>query len=61
MTADDCPRIAATFLKDEQRALGERWFRQEYYCEFVETLDQVFRMEDIERSFTDDVKPLFAT
>ena len=58
VTADDCPRITKEFLEQERRSLGERWFRQEYYCEFVETLDQVFRLEDIQRSFTDAVKPL---
>ena len=58
VTADDCPRISKEFLEQERRSLGERWFRQEYYCEFVETLDQVFRYEDIERSFTDAVEPL---
>ena len=59
VTADDCPRITSEFLKQERRSLGERWFRQEYYCEFVETLDQVFRLDDIRRSLSDDVKPLF--
>lgn len=58
VTADDCPRISKEFLEEERRSLGERWFRQEYYCEFVETLDQVFRLEDIQRSFSDAVKPL---
>lgn len=58
VTADECPRITSEFLEQERRALGERWFRQEYYCQFVETLDQVFRYEDIERSFTDAVEPL---
>ena len=60
ITADDCPRISKEFLVQERKSLGERWFQQEYYCEFVETLDQVFRSEDIERSFTNAVKPLFS-
>ena len=59
VTADDCPRIDKTFLEQERESPGERWFRQEYYCEFVETLDQVFRYEDIMGSFTDAIEPLF--
>ena len=57
--ATDCPRITPEFLERERRALGDRWFRQEYCCEFIETLDQVFRHEDIMRATTDDVAPLF--
>ncbi len=59
--ATDCPRITAKFLDEERRALGDWWFEQEYMCEFVETIDAVFRMSDIERSVTDDVTPLFET
>jgi hypothetical protein len=59
ITADQCPRISKEFLDEERNALGDWWFRQEYFCEFVDTNDQVFRSEDIERAFTDDVKPLF--
>ena len=28
------PRIAAEFLEQERRALGESWFKQEYQCSF---------------------------
>ncbi len=34
--ATECPRIAPVFLEEERRALGQRWFAQEYLCEFVE-------------------------
>jgi Terminase large subunit, T4likevirus-type, N-terminal/Terminase RNaseH-like domain len=34
ISADQCPRISAAFLEQERRALGESWFRQEYYCSF---------------------------
>ena len=57
--AQDCPRIDLAFLEAEKLALGEWGFRQEYLCEFLETHDQVFRQRDIERAFSDDVKPLF--
>lgn len=32
--AERVPRIAADFLTEERRALGEAWFRQEYQCSF---------------------------
>lgn len=52
-------RITAQFLAEERRAMGERWFRQEYCCEFVETQDAMFTREMVERAITRDVKPLF--
>ena len=56
--ATECSRIKKEFLDEELEAMGERWFRQEYLCEFLETDDQVFREDLIERAFTDRVKPL---
>src|ERR1035438_5310064 len=32
--ADECPRIGRTFLEEERRTMGERWYHQEYQCEF---------------------------
>jgi hypothetical protein len=57
--ATECERIAASFLEEERGSLGERWFRQEYLCEFVEAEGALFTREMIERAFTDEVKPLF--
>ncbi len=59
VTAEECPRISEAFLEEERRALGEWWFRQEYLCEFMDTVDQLYRTEDIERAFSADVAPLF--
>lgn len=59
VTAEECPRILPAFLERERAALGEAWYGQEYRCKFVETLDQVFRYDDIKRAFTDEVRPLF--
>ena len=56
----ECPRISAEFLAEEQRALGERWFRQEYLCSFEDVIDAVFAYSDIQAALSDDVKPLFA-
>jgi len=57
--ADECPRISTEFLEEEKRSLGEWWFKQEYMCEFVETIDQIFSYQYIDKSLSDDVKPLF--
>ena len=58
--AQSCPRISEAFLERERGALGEAWFKQEYGCRFQETADQVFSHEDVQRSFSDEVQPLFA-
>ncbi len=59
--ATKCGRISAEFLAGERLALGERWFRQEYLCEFTEAEGARFSREMIERAFTDEVKPLFGS
>jgi hypothetical protein len=59
ITAPECPRIPADFLAEERRALGERWFNQEYLCSFEDTVDAVFSYADIQAAMSDDVKPLF--
>jgi hypothetical protein len=59
ITAEECHRIPRSFLDDERKALGDRWFKQEYMCDFAETVDSVFSYSDIQAAFTDDVQPLF--
>ena len=59
ITADQCPRIGAEFLIREEQALGPRWYRQEYFCSFEETIDQVFSQADIQAALADEVRPLF--
>jgi hypothetical protein len=59
VTAEECPRIAPEFLAEERRALGERWYRQEYLCSFEDTIDAVFAYADIQAALSDSVKPLF--
>jgi hypothetical protein len=58
VTAPECPRISRAFLEEERRALGPRWYSMEYLCEFGDAVDAVFRTEDIEAAFTNDLKPL---
>jgi hypothetical protein len=59
ITAPECPRISAGFLAEEERALGERWYRQEYLCSFEDVVDAVFAYEDIQAAMSDAAKPLF--
>lgn len=59
ITAYDCPRISREWLNAERERIGDWWFKQEYLCEFVETIDQVFSYADIQRALDDNVQPLF--
>jgi hypothetical protein len=56
--ATECPRIRASFLAEERRTMGERWFRQEYLCEFEDTVSSVFGRDLVEQALTDEVAPL---
>jgi len=57
--ANECPRISEEFLREERASLGDWWFKQEYMCEFVEPVDQVFGYELVMGMLSSDVKPLF--
>lgn len=59
ITADKCPRIDRDWLERERQMIGDWWYRQEYFCEFVETNDSVFSYDDIQAAISSDVKPLF--
>ena len=56
--AAECSRIQPAFLKGEREAMGERWFRQEYCCEFGDTEEGVFDQKTLEGAFTEDFAPL---
>jgi Terminase large subunit, T4likevirus-type, N-terminal len=57
--ASECPRLTADFLAEELIELGERWYLQEYLCQFVEAVGQVFSDAAIDAAFRDDIPPLF--
>jgi hypothetical protein len=59
--ASECPRISEEFLEEERAELPPFIFRQEYECSFVDTEDQVFTTDLIDRAVTDEVQPLFGT
>ena len=56
--ATECPRIERKFLEKERDEIGERCFRQEYLCEFEDSVSCMFDRDLVERAFTDDVEPL---
>lgn len=56
--ASDCPRISKDFLDEELSALGERWWRQEYFCQFEDMIGAVFNSEDVRGAFSPEVKEL---
>lgn len=56
--ADQCPRIDKEFLKEEFFSIGERWYAQEYCCEFRDTVDSVFSYDDIQATIDDEIEPL---
>ncbi len=58
VAADECPRIQPAFLEEERRTMGERWYHQEYQCEFVDSVSGIFDRELVERAVTREVKPL---
>jgi hypothetical protein len=59
ITAAMCPRISHEWLEQERAAIGDWWYRQEYLCEFVESVDSVFAYDDIMRALDPQVEPLF--
>ena len=38
--------------------MGDRWFRQEYLCEFVDVNDSLFSRELLEAAVDDSIEPL---
>ncbi len=54
--ATECPRIRPSFLETERKVQGERKFRQEYLCEFVQDNEALFS-EDLLRSLIVTVDP----
>jgi Terminase large subunit, T4likevirus-type, N-terminal len=56
--ATECPRISWKFLEEERATMGDRWFRQEYLCEFEESTSGVFSRDLVDRAMADDVELL---
>ena len=56
--AYECGRISRSFLEEERATMGERWFRQEYLCEFVDSVSGVFERNLVEEAITGEFEPL---
>jgi hypothetical protein len=56
--AYECARISRAFLEEERATMGERWFRQEYLCEFVDSVSGVFESNLVEEAITGEFEPL---
>ena len=56
--ATDCPRIGKPFLDEQRRSMGDRWFRQEYLCEFHDAETQLISEHLLDRVWTDRVPPM---
>jgi hypothetical protein len=59
VVASEVPAITPRFLAEERAELGPRWYRQEYECEFVATVDSVFDPAAVESALGAGVRPLF--
>jgi hypothetical protein len=59
ITADQCPRITAEFLQSElDNGMPKNFWLQEYYCQFMDTEDQLFSYDIVKEAFSPDVKVL---
>ena len=56
--ATDCPRIQPAFLEEERTTMGERCFRQEYLCEFDDSVSGVFHRGLFDAAITHEVHSL---
>ena len=55
----ECPRISPEFIEDERREVGDYWIKQEYECEFIQTMDQIFSYDLVMEALDDSLPPLF--
>jgi len=51
--ATDCGRISARVLAEEKANAGDKWYRQEYLCEFVDIDGAVFPRDTIDGAYQD--------
>jgi hypothetical protein len=56
--ATECARIRKAHLDEERATMGDRWFRQEYLCEFEDTVSGIFARDLVEGAITDEIEPL---
>jgi hypothetical protein len=49
------PRHKKDFLLEEFEEMGEKWYMQEYGCEFINKIGSVFDMDVFQRAYTSEV------
>ena len=57
--ATEIPTFAPEFLESELHAMGEWWFKQEYMCQFMDPIANVFSDAIIQDAVSGQVTPLF--
>lgn len=57
--ATECPRIKPAFLERMRKKLPPYKFRQEFFCEFTDSENQIFSSELVRSAITADIAPLF--
>ncbi|MEP6539487.1 MAG: terminase family protein [Bryobacteraceae bacterium] len=58
VTGEECSRIDQALVAEERANENDRWFRQEYCCEFVDNEESLFDSDVIRAAIQDDVLPL---
>jgi hypothetical protein len=56
--ATECPRLSRRFLEEERRRKGDRKFRQEFLCEFIDDSTRLFPRDVVERSKRKEISPI---
>jgi hypothetical protein len=59
VSASDCGRISAEFLREELKVLGAQRFSEEYQLAFIDNNESVFPSAIIDAAFTMEVRPLW--
>jgi hypothetical protein len=57
VSAESCPRIDKEFLAEMKKIMGEWFYRQEFFCEFLDAQTQAFRREDVDKAFEEEIVP----
>lgn len=52
-------RLDKSFLDAERKSLGDLWYGQEYECQFLDTINQIFGYDLVAGAFTNEIDPLF--
>lgn len=56
--ATECPRIPAAYLEEELKSQGQRWFEQEYLCQFHDSDAAVFTAALVDQLLDPNIEPL---